>query len=28
MFSFLSDLAGMGMGGNGNEFAGIVWEWE
>ena len=28
MFRFVSDFAGMGMGGNGNELSGIVWEWE
>jgi len=28
MVWFISDLAGMGMGGNGNEFLGIVREWE
>ena len=28
MFRFASDFAGMGMGGNGNELSGIVWEWE
>jgi len=28
MFRFVSDFVGMGMGGNGNELSGIVWEWE